>query len=189
MMWRLALSTSSLLSDKIRERRLEYITSLTGVKKYQERWKECVSWSSSYLSIAASALYIRNFFNQKSKDDALELVNTIRDEFENNLKSTEWMDSETRTAALEKAKKMKNFIGYPNELKDDDKLIEYYENLEINNKEFFKSYLMLNRFSAKKEMAKFREPVDKEDWKDHSDVAIINAFYSPLENSIRKSFA
>ena len=41
------------------------------------------------------------------------------------------MDSETRTAALEKAKKMKNFIGYPNELKDDDKLIEYYENLEI----------------------------------------------------------
>jgi putative endopeptidase len=186
-MWRVALSTSVFLSDDIRERRLEYLSALSGVKKYQDRWKECTSLTSSYLSIASSALYIRSYFNQKSKEDALELVNMIRDEFVSTLKSIDWMDDETREAALKKAKKMKNFIAYPDELKDDEKLIEYYQDLDIKDDEFFKSFLKMNRFAAKKAMVKFREPVDKDDWRDHANVAVINAFYSFLENSIREN--
>jgi predicted metalloendopeptidase len=186
-MWRIALATSSLLSDDIRARRLIYIKAVTGVEKYKPRWKECVSWTTSYLSIASSALYVRKNFNEKSKHDSLEVVNMIRDEFASTLKKTEWMDEKTRTKALEKAKKMINFIGYPDELKDDKKLNEYYHGLEINNQEFFKSYLKLNRFSTKKEMSKFRERVNKTDWEDHAEVALVNAFYSPSENSIRES--
>lgn len=186
LMWRMALSTSSLLSDDIRQRRLEYTSVLTGVKKYKPRWKECVSWTSNYASIATSALYIRGHFDVKSKHDALELVDMIKEEFRATLKTTEWMDDKTKLSALEKAVKMTNFIGYPEELKDDKKLVEYYEGLEIDSKEFFKSYLKFNRFATKKEMSKFREPVNKTSWEDHADVALVNAFYSPSENSIRK---
>lgn len=186
MMWRLAGGVASILSENIRERRLQYLKALTGVQKYQERWKECVGSTSGYLSIATSSLYIRKFFNQKSKDDALELVNMIRDEFKDILKSTEWMDDETRAIALEKAEKMKNFIAYPDELKNDSKLIEHYEDLEIDSEEFFNSILKFNRFATKKGMRKFREPVDKNDWKDHASVAVVNAFYNSIENSIRK---
>lgn len=186
-MWRVSLATSSLLTDKIRARRLVYIKAITGVEKYKPRWKECVSWTTNYLSIASSALYVRNNFNEKSKHDALEMVNTIREEFENTLKTTEWMDESTRKRALEKAKKMINFIGYPDELKEHKKLSDYYDGLVIDKKEFFKSYLKLNRFSTKKEMMKFLEPVNKTSWEDHSDSAVVNAFYSPSENSIRKS--
>lgn len=186
MMWRLAGSVASILSENIRERRLEYLKSLTGVTKYQDRWKECVGSTSGYLSIATSSLYIRKFFNQKSKDDALELVNMIRDEFKDILKTTEWMDDETRTIALEKAEKIKNFIAYPDELKDDSKLVEYYEDLEIDEEEFFEAILKFNKFGTKKAMRKFRTPVDKDDWKDHASVAIVNAFYNRIENSIRE---
>jgi predicted metalloendopeptidase len=185
-MWRLAGSVASILSENIRERRLQYLQTLTGVKKYQERWKECVGSTSGYLSIATSSLYIRKFFNQRSKDDALELVNMIRDEFKDILKTTEWMDDETRETALEKAEKIKNFIAYPDELKDDNKLIEYYEDLEIDSEEFFNSILKLGRFGTKKGMRKFREPVDKDDWKAHASVAVVNAFYNRIENSTRK---
>ncbi|CAG9805792.1 unnamed protein product [Chironomus riparius] len=185
VMWRIALSTSSLLSDDIRERRLQYTKKLTGVEKYKPRWKECVSWTSNYLSIASSALYVRKYFNEKSKHDALELVDRIKEEFRTTLKTIEWMDEKTRVAAIEKALKMTNFIGYPDELNDDKKLIEYYEDLEINNKEFFKSFLKLNRFSSKKDLVKFREIVNKTAWEDHAEVALVNAFYSPIENSIQ----
>ena len=174
------------MSDDIRERRLQYTRKLTGVEKYKPRWKECVSWTSNYISIASSALYVRKYFNKKSKHDALELVDPIKEEFRTTLKTIEWMDEKTRIAAIEKALKMTNFIGYPDELNDDQKLIEFYENLEINKKEFFKSFLKLNLFSTKKELLKFREPVNKTDWEDHAEVALVNAFYSPMENSIRK---
>ena len=187
MMWRLAASVASLLSDKIRARRLEYLTSLTGIKKYQERWQECVSSTSGYLSIATSALYIREFFNQKSKDDALELVDSVRDEFKEILRDTKWMDEKTRELALEKADKMKSFVAYPDELKDDQKIIEYYEDLEFEEGDFFSAILTISRFGTKKYMKKFRKPVDKDDWRKHAKVAIVNAFYSPLENSIRKA--
>lgn len=185
-MWRIALSTSSLVSDDIRERRLQYASVLTGIRKYQIRWKECVSFTSSYLSIASSALYVRNYFNEKSKHDALELVTNIRQEFRTTLKTTDWMDEKTRIAAIEKLMKMTNFIGYPDELNDNKKLIDYYEDLEINNEEFFKSILKLNRFKAKKEFSKFGKPVNKTAWEDHSKIAVANAFYNFLENSIRK---
>ena len=32
---------------------------------------------------------------------------------------------------------------------------------------------------------KLREPVDKTDWKRHANPAVVNAFYSSLENSIQ----
>ena len=33
--------------------------------------------------------------------------------------------------------------------------------------------------------SKIREKIDKTDWKRHDQPAIVNAFYSPLENSIQ----
>lgn len=186
LMWRLALTTSGLLSDQIRARRLEYTSVLTGVKKYRPRWKECVSATSSSLSKATSALYVDKYFNEKSKQDALELVEMIKEEFRGNLKTIDWMDEKTRKAALEKALKMTNFIGYPDELKDQKLLTKYYNGLKINRNEYLKSYLRINLFATKKDMVKFREPVNKTSWEDHSDVALVNAFYSPSENSIRK---
>lgn len=35
-------------------------------------------------------------------------------------------------------------------------------------------------------LKKLREPVNKTDWITHGRPAVVNAFYSPLENSIRK---
>lgn len=184
-MWRIALSTSGIVSDNIRERRLQYTKVLNGIGKYQPRWKECLSYTSSYLPIATSAIYVRKYFNEKSKHDALELVNSISDQYKTTLNTTEWMDEKTKATAIEKLLKMTNFVAYPNELKDDKKLTEYYKDLEINKNEFFKSILKLNRFSTKKEFSKFREPVNKTSWEVHSKVALANAFYDFLENSIR----
>lgn len=96
------------------------------------------------------------------------------------------MDDETREIALEKAEKIKNFIAYPDEIMDDEKLIEYYEDLEIDQEEFYKSILKFGRFAQKKGMRKFRQSVDKDDWRDHASVAIVNAFYNRVENSIRE---
>lgn len=78
------------------------------------------------LSIAAGALYVRKYFNEQARQNALEMVADIRAEFQDILKQVDWMDEETKKNALDKAKSMSTHIAYPDELMNDRKLEEFY---------------------------------------------------------------
>ena len=129
-------------------------------------------------------MYVKNFFKKESRDTALEMVDAIRDEFQNVLKSVSWMDESTREASLKKAKNIVANIGYPDELMDNAKLIEYYENLKIDERNFFASMVKITKFDSDKTFKTFRKLVNRCDWETHSYVALVNAFYSSSENSI-----
>lgn len=184
MMWRASLSVASYLDDIVRNRTLTYLKVQSGKQEYEPRWKECVAMTSSYLPIATGALYVREYFREDSKDSAIEMVNLIKDEFRKVLKTVPWMDDATRSAALRKVEKMQNHIGYPSELMDDRKITEFYEDVDVDENGYMKTILKFNRFRITSEMKKLREPVNKTNWESHSDVAIANAYYSWLENSI-----
>ena len=94
------------------------------------------------------------------------------------------MDEETRMRALDKAKSMINLVGYPEELLDDNKLDEFYDKLEVKDDDYFQSYLNINTFKLDEEFDRLRKPVNKSSWIDHGFSAVVNAFYSPNENSI-----
>lgn len=79
------------------------------------------------LSIASGALYVRKYFNEEARQNAKEMVADIRAEFQDILKSVDWMDEQTRQNALDKAQSMATHIAYPDELLDDRKLEEFYE--------------------------------------------------------------
>lgn len=129
---------------------------------------------------------MRKHFRQDSKRAALEMVSGIRKEFEKILKEVPWMDGDTREAALNKVKSMSTHIGYPDEIMDNKKLEEYYDKLEINPNDYLSSVLSMNVFGTDYAFNKLRKPVNKTDWVTHARPAIVNAFYSSIENSIRK---
>lgn len=188
LMWRTAASSARRLNKKIRDRRLQFSKLLSGKLKFEKRWMECIDVALEQLPIATSALYVRNFFKKESKTVALEMVKSIQDEFENILRKVEWMDEKTRNAAIEKAKSMTAHIAYPDELMDDNKLIEYYEHLTIDQNRFFESVLNLSLFDSGKVLMTYRKPINRSDWETHASVAVINAFYNANENSIREFF-
>lgn len=103
-----------------------------------------------------------------------------------NVLQVTWMDEKTRKAALEKLETIVPFIAYPDELKDSDKLDKYYRSLEILEDNYLKSRLNLKLFDNAHEIKRYREPVNKTDWVAHGYSAVVNAFYNPSENSIRK---
>ena len=51
----------------------------------------------------------------------------IKEEFYQTLKSTEWMDRQTRKNAIEKLKAMEFRIGFPDEILIDDLIELYYK--------------------------------------------------------------
>jgi neprilysin len=185
-MWRITEFSTYFLPENFRKRQLKYSTDISGIQALEPRWKECVSFATINLPISVSALYIRQYFRETAKTAALEMVQNIREVFENILKSVEWMDAITRQQALDKAKAMTTHIGYPDELADNKKLEDYYEGLEINSDNYLDSNLRLDKFSTDKSFLKLRKPVNKTDWTTHSNVAIVNAYYASVENSIRE---
>lgn len=188
IMWRVAAASSDYLTDQVKKLQLEYFTVLNGQQTEKPRWKECLSLVTQYFSIAASALYVRIFFDEKSKDVALDMVNGIRDEFEEILATVPWMDEETRQIAIMKSKAIYSHIGYPDELMDDGKLIDFYKQVDVDENKFLESILSVKMFEADKTYEKLRQGVNKTDWKTHSNVVDVNAFYSVIENSIRKKY-
>lgn len=186
-MWRAVSSVSNYLNRDVRNLSLDFLRVYSGRQCFEKRWKECIDQVLENLPIATSALYVNHFFNSKSRDIASELVDSLKGEVQSILKSLSWMDEETKSEALAKVKKMVTFIGYPDEFGDNAKLVDYYKGLELSANEYLESYLNISRFTQKKTIDDFRKPVNKTDWETHANVAVVNAYYSPQENSIRES--
>lgn len=183
--WRVAAESTNYLIDKLRKRQLGYAAALIGQQTEEPRWKECIDLVTTNLQIATSAAYVRKYFSQESKKVALTMVDSIKDEFSEILKKVPWMDELTRQRALDKVKRMVKHIGFPDELADNNKLIEYYKNVKIDGSKYLESILSLNIFKADNEYSKLHQVVNKTDWETHSKAAVVNAAYSPIENSIR----
>lgn len=90
----------------------------------------------------------------------------------------------TKAAAIEKAKAVDYHIAYPDELTDNNKLEEYYSGLELDSNSYLQSVLRICKFNTNNMLSRLRIPVNKTGWQSHSDSAVVNAFYSPWENSI-----
>lgn len=158
------------------------------IKCFSKKHAFIAFFSICSLPVAVGALYVRNHFQPDSKVAALELVNLIRKEFELLLNEAIWMDGGTRQATLQKLKDMHAYVGYPDEIRDDAKIEKYYKNLKIDAIDNFLSFVLsLNVFNEDYAYNKLHQPISKTDWVTFQP-AVVNAFYSPIENSISKFF-
>ncbi|XP_063696900.1 neprilysin-2 isoform X1 [Culicoides brevitarsis] len=185
VLWRITGFSSFFLTENLRKRQLQYSTVISGKQEQEPRWKECVDIVTGSLPISVGALYIRKHFKEESRQAAMDMVNNIKAEFEKILQRVDWMDENTRKSGLEKVKAMATHIGYPVELTQNDKLEEYYKSLAIDENEYLESVLKINIFGTNKAFQKLRKPVNKTEWISHARPAIVNAFYSSIENSIQ----
>lgn len=113
------------------------------------------------------------------------MVQNIRDAFHEILNNVQWMDEDTLRFAKQKLKAMVTHIGYPDELKNNDILEQYYSGLEVNTEKYLESVLNVNVFQTNYTLGQLREVVNKTDWVKHSKSATVGAFYRSIENSIR----
>lgn len=139
------------------------------------------------MEISVGATYIRKYFDENSKSEALNITKSIHEEFINNLKGVSWMDEESRTAAIAKAVAMHFNIAYPDELIDDQKLEKYFHGLELSSDSFIHSVMNIRKFTSERTMSKLRVPINKTDWETHSIPTKVGGYYSISENSIRMS--
>ncbi|XP_043461752.1 neprilysin-1-like isoform X2 [Leptopilina heterotoma] len=182
IIWRLVMSIAPHMIDEYQQRRIEFRKILIGVLAERARWSQCVDWTNKKLGMAVGALFIRENFNHESKETALQMIQTIRQAFNELLIENQWMDDETRAVAKSKADSINEKIGYPEFLKDSKKLSEEYITLNITADQYLENILAVLKYEAYHVLMKLRQPVDKEKWS--TEPAVVNAFYNPNNNDI-----
>ncbi|KAJ3633527.1 hypothetical protein MTP99_010467 [Tenebrio molitor] len=184
LMWRVVKDLVSYLNQEVKDRELIFKHAINGIQESPPRWKECIDETTSLLPIVIGAMYVRKYFHVDAKQNALEMVKYIKEQFKDILRSIDWMDEQTRKSALDKANTIVDHIAYPDELLDDRKLGELYDKIEVNECQFLYSALNISKFAMDYSLGRLRERVNKTDWKEHGFPAQVNAYYHPLENSI-----
>uniref|UniRef100_A0A1Y1LUS7 Peptidase M13 N-terminal domain-containing protein n=3 Tax=Photinus pyralis TaxID=7054 RepID=A0A1Y1LUS7_PHOPY len=184
-MWRAIASSVPYLTEALRQRELQYTKFLNGRTERVPRWKECTDLVTQSLSVAVGALYVRKYFPKGAKEKATEIISDIKAEFIDILKGVDWMDNVTRSHALEKANAMVPHVAYPDELLSDKEIEGVFEGLNLTSNTYLEVRLSLTRFAADSSYKKLNQPVKKNDWISVGRPAVINAFYSFLDNSMR----
>lgn len=95
------------------------------------------------------------------------------------------MDEKTKKEALNKLTNMKPLVAHPAELKQYNKLNDYYKNVSIDTKSLIKTELNLNRFAIGLMVKSLDKPTDPLDWTGiFGGASTANAFYLPMSNAI-----
>ncbi|GAB1289319.1 Membrane metallo-endopeptidase-like 1 [Apodemus speciosus] len=188
LVWRLVLDRIGSLSQRFKEARVDYRKALYGTTVEEVRWRECVSYVNSNMESAVGSLYIKRAFSKDSKSTVRELIEKVRSVFVDNLDELNWMDEESKKKAQEKAMNIREQIGYPDYILEDNNrhLDEEYSSLTFSEDLYFENGLQNLKNNARRSLKKLREKVDQNLW--IIGAAVVNAFYSPNRNLIGRNF-
>ncbi|XP_045470626.1 neprilysin-2-like [Harmonia axyridis] len=178
----ISISEHRLFNDEMRKKSLDFEKIAYGVTEDIPLWKKCIY--SNSLHLAQSSMYVRQYMKSRSKNSIKELMVDIKTTFMENLKKYTWMDHKTRKRAIQKAEALRSYVGYPDELLDDDEIEKYYEGLVIDENSLLKTSLAKTIWGRNSYLKKYHEPYDKNDWKDKAFPTVVNAFYEQTDNSI-----
>jgi len=146
------------------------------ITEEEDRFDNCFSILTTLMPKAVSRYFILMNFENNFKDDFKEMIENIKETMINRIPQMEWLDEETKEYAIEKVVKMKDRIGYPDDIMDPKKVYQIYESLEIDN--YFdlinKSYVYGN--------GEILKEFDLNEW--FMNPYITNAYYDFYDNSI-----
>jgi len=148
---------------------------LTGAKELQPRWKRINQLINSFLGEIIGQLYVERAFPPSAKARAKEMVNNLLASMKEHIQTREWMDEETRAAALKKLSTFGVKIGYPDKWRD-------YSSLLIDRSSHFENVRRAAEFNFRYNISRIGKPVDKAEW--GFTTPTVNASYSPTRNEI-----
>ena len=86
MNWQLVKGMRGALSKKYQDAGKILEKALIGTEIHDERWRECVRDTDKTLGFAVGAMFIKHAFDGESKDIAQDMVENVKDAFEERLK-------------------------------------------------------------------------------------------------------
>jgi putative endopeptidase len=178
--WSVIDVNASYLSTDIDKTNWEfYSRDLRGAKAMRDREKRALSTLNGNIGEALGKLYVDAKFPPEAKAKAEKMIKNVMLAFESRIKNIDWMTPETKEKAIEKLRKMKVKIAYPDVWKDYSAL---GSTSVKNGGSYFDNTLHLKKWSHNKAIAKLGKEVDKSEWLMAPQQ--VNAYFMPPYNEI-----
>lgn len=180
MRWTLINKSSDYLTTDIETANWEfYSKTLRGALKEEKRDINALHTINGTVGEALGKLYVEKKFPAEAKEKAQAMIKNVMLAFENRINRLPWMAKSTRENAIEKLRKLRVKIGYPDKWKD-------YSALTITSPEaggaLFTNMKNIAKFNFNENIAELNKPVDKDEW--HMAPQIVNAYFNPSNNEI-----
>ncbi|MAR43336.1 MAG: endothelin-converting protein [Flavobacteriaceae bacterium] len=172
-------SASSLSMDVDRANWEFYGKVLNGSVSQRALEKRAVQAVNSSLGDALGKVYVSDKFTQEAKDIMLELIENLKIAYTKRIENLKWMDSITKINAINKLRKMKVKVGFPDKWEDYSKLQLIKDE---NNSNYFEARINIAEYNFFDNLSDFEKPVDKSQWL--LTPQTVNAGYVPIFNEI-----
>eukprot|EP01090_Pellita_catalonica_P017027 TRINITY_DN5052_c0_g1_i1.p1 TRINITY_DN5052_c0_g1~~TRINITY_DN5052_c0_g1_i1.p1 ORF type:complete len:574 (-),score=81.20 TRINITY_DN5052_c0_g1_i1:36-1736(-) len=176
LVFHLVAGSATLLSNKFVDARFNYLKQVYGLHSRRPRSEECVSTTQGHLGFMLGHFYVEKYFNQESKDAALELIHEIESSFEKySLEKLTFMDATTKANAKSKLAHITNKIGYPDRW-------PLYEGFRLQHGNYYENIIQSTLVQSAKALQTLSKKVDPGEWGMYPQE--VNAYYNPLKNEI-----
>ncbi|KAG5318652.1 ECEL1 protein, partial [Pseudoatta argentina] len=119
--------------EKLRDIWNKYVSKITDMKVIDiSQSLFCGAIVNKLMGMAVSWLFVDPTFHENKVNKVQEMLEDIREAFGSLVAKTDWMDQSTKTATIEKSKKMEDSIGFPTWLFNKEKLAEYYKGIDLS---------------------------------------------------------
>ncbi|KAI8892816.1 hypothetical protein BC833DRAFT_337038 [Globomyces pollinis-pini] len=109
--------------------------------------KDCMLETGMNLKYLAGNLYAQYAFNSTQKDTAVSMVDNLFGVLKSRFENLEWMDKETKTAAIKKLDNLVRVVGVPKWVQDPLQVAEYYRPLKFKPDSYFENSLQASIYA------------------------------------------
>ncbi|XP_018348691.1 PREDICTED: neprilysin-11-like [Trachymyrmex septentrionalis] len=145
-------------SERLRDIWNKYVSKVTDVKVVGEsKSLFCGALVNKLMGMAVSWLFVDPTFHENKVNKVQEMLENIREAFGSLVAKTDWMDQSTKTATIEKSKKMEYAIGFPTWLFNEEKLDEYYKGIDLSETRHLMNLVQFKQVQLNKRWASLHE--------------------------------
>lgn len=134
----------------------EYQKVKSGLPKLPSREKETTDGMSFLMAHPYSQLYVEEYFNPERRQAVVDMMDSIKHEFEQRIEANEWLSDSTKATALAKLDKIRVFVGHPARAED---WIDY-SGVRIAPDDFFGNVVRLREFDKQRNLDLLDKPVE-----------------------------
>ncbi len=171
--YKLVSSAAFSLGGSFDDEDFELQKLLTGVTARPERFKRCITETSTALGELLGQQYIAAYFPGSSKQVALQLVDAVFAGMGDSIGTADWISGPTKTAAAAKLAKLVHWVGYPDAWRTYD--------FAVKRDDFAGNELRSWAFENHRILARAGTPVDRTEW--NMNAFTVNAYFSARQNN------
>ncbi|KAF5284875.1 hypothetical protein FQA39_LY16925 [Lamprigera yunnana] len=184
IVWKAIESLIPYLNDDLRSFSLKFKSALHGVSNNKPRWKECVEEVYKNFPLVSSIQYVDKFPVDDIEERISELIHNIKMEYIATIEAADWINKEVKQVTVVKLTNLKHIIGYSQDLLNDKKFAEVFDNAHVFPNEYLRSFLNISLAKENFKYKYLRELKSRSAWLDENIGIKEKTHYNTFTNTI-----